>query len=90
MAQLATTYEDEGYDGHWGDSTWWFEAWGTGPKAGWTVRGDIGRPPRPRELRTAQFIVIGVRRSNGETIYRTHNGGLDFDPSVSARRRGRR
>lgn len=86
MAQLATSYESDGYDGHVRESVWWFEAWGNGPKADWTRREEVGRPPRPSELRSADYIVIGIRHRNGHVTYRTHTGGLDLDPRLKSRR----
>ena len=87
MAQLTTTREREGYDGTVRGSVWWFEAWGTGPKKDWTLRDDVGRPPRTDELNHADYIVIGIERPNGQVIYRTHTGGLDLDPRVARKRK---
>lgn len=85
MAQLETSYESDGYDGTWGDSVWWFESWGTGSKANWTIRGNVNRPPTPSELRSADYIVIGIRRASGEVIYRTRTHPLDLDPRLRLR-----
>lgn len=85
MAVLQHSYERDGYDGTRGSSQWWFEAWGNGPRKNWTIRGKIGRPPRPHELRRADYIVIGIRHRNGEVIYRTHLGGLDLDARIASR-----
>lgn len=90
MAQLATTRETEGYDGTWGKTKWWFEAWGSGPKSEWYRRDDIGRPPRTDELRTADYIVIGIQKGRRQPIFRTHTGGLDLDPRVMRPKRKRK
>lgn len=84
MAQLATSYEVEGYDGTHGKSRWWIEAWGVGSKADWYVRSEAG-PPTPSELRHADYVVIGIRHPNGHVTYRTHTGGLDLDPRAMRR-----
>lgn len=87
MAVLTHVYEDDGYDGERNGSQWWFEAWGSGPKKEWLRRSEVGRPPRPYELRRSDYIVIGIRHPNGEVIYRTRNGGLDLDPRIGKRKR---
>lgn len=74
---LETSYERDGYDGIHGRVQWWFEAWGSGGKAGWAIRGDIGRPPRPEELVRADYIVFGLRKGRSVT-YKTRVGGLDL------------
>lgn len=84
MATFATTYESHGYDGTRRNVQWWFEAWGSGPKRDWIRRDEIGRPPRPSELRRADYIVIGIRKGN-HVMFRTHTGGLDLDPRVRRR-----
>ena len=89
VPQLTTSYERDGFDGTRGDSVWWFEAWGSGPKKSWTTRAEAGRPPQPSELRSADYIVIGIRHASGETLYRTHTGGLDLDPRLNKRRKQR-
>jgi len=89
LPQLSTSYERDGFDGTHGDSVWWFESWGDGPKQDWTVRGNVGRPPTPRELRRAYYIVIGIRHANGSVTYRTHTGGLDLEAKLFRHRRAR-
>lgn len=76
------TREHDGYDGirETGGRYrvyWWFEAWGSGSKAEWTTRAQAGRPPRPEELATADYIVFGFKRA-GRTTYKTRAGGLDL------------
>lgn len=74
---LKTSYESHGYDGVRGGVKWWFEAWGSGNKSEWKIRGQVGRAPTPEELARADYIVIGIRHGRAVT-YKTHTGGLDF------------
>lgn len=74
---LQTSREEHGYDGMHGAYKWWFEAWGSGPKEEWRIRGDVGRPPTPRELVRADYIVFGFQKGT-LIIYKTHTGGLDL------------
>ena len=81
MAQRAqimqTSYERDGYDGVRGNVQWWFEAWGSGAKATWNVRSEVGRPPSPAELAHADYIVFAFRKGRHVT-YKTRVGGLDL------------
>jgi hypothetical protein len=76
---LSTSYEEDGYDlvrrGRNGWNYIWFESWGSGPRATWTVRGEVGRPPTPHELRSADYIVYGIRY-RGHVTYKTRLGGI--------------
>ena len=81
MGVLDTSYERNGFDGTWGKSQWWIESWGSGKKENWNLRSEAGAPT-PRELRRADYIVIGIRHPNGAITYRTHMGGLDLDARI--------
>lgn len=75
---LSTSREVDGYDGKRGTLKWWFEAWGSGASNEWTTREDAGRPPRPEELATADYVVFGFQKRRGHVFYRTRVGGLDL------------
>lgn len=90
--------EDDGYDGVRDTGGryhlyWWFEAWGTQEESGtWTRRDDVQRPPTPKELATANYIVFGFRQGRYE-YFRTRMGGLDartLEQTAAAKRRRRK
>jgi hypothetical protein len=67
---------------------WWFEAWGSGSQAEWIKRDDVGRPPTPEELATADYIVFGFKKGR-QVFYKTRSQGLDIQKK-GTHRRGRR
>lgn len=77
MGALETSREVEGYDGIKGGVKWWFESWGNGTADNWNLRGQVGRPPTPNELRSAEYITLALQFPDGHKEYRTRIGGID-------------
>lgn len=91
LPMLDTSRESDGYDGIRGNVRWWFEAWGTGSKAEWTTREEAGRPPTPKELINADYIVFGFQKKGSRRVqYKTRAGGLDLRKFGHKKRKVRR